>query len=99
MAYNNLSKYHEDSDADDEFERGGWQNRDQIPVEDTFSFQAVARDAPPEGRVFMADNPLEGVNRVLKIISRRRGKTGGHLNGGQRHVAVDQRDAERMKIK
>lgn len=33
MAYNNLSKYHEDSDADDEFERGGWQNRDQIPVE------------------------------------------------------------------
>ncbi|KAF1355775.1 RA-domain-containing protein [Lizonia empirigonia] len=32
MAYNNLSKYHEDSDADDEFERSGWQ-RDQMPVE------------------------------------------------------------------
>lgn len=32
MAYNNLSKYHEDSDADDEFERTGWQ-RDPIAVE------------------------------------------------------------------
>ncbi|XPS70066.1 hypothetical protein M3J09_002308 [Ascochyta lentis] len=32
MAYNNLSKYHEDSDADDEFERTAWQ-RDQLPVE------------------------------------------------------------------
>ncbi|UPX14960.1 uncharacterized protein EKO05_0005429 [Ascochyta rabiei] len=32
MAYNILSKYHEDSDADDEFERGGWQ-RDQVAVE------------------------------------------------------------------
>ncbi|KAF2999729.1 Adaptor for signal transduction [Curvularia kusanoi] len=33
MAYNNMSKYHEDSDADDEFERTAWQQRDQIPVE------------------------------------------------------------------
>ena len=30
---NNMSKYHEDSDADDEFERTAWQQRDQIPVE------------------------------------------------------------------
>ena len=74
-------------------------HRDQIPVEDTFSFQAVARDPPPEGRVFMADDPFERINRVLKIVGRRRGKTGWHVNGGQRHVAVDQRDAERMKIK
>ncbi|KAJ4372720.1 hypothetical protein N0V86_008085 [Didymella sp. IMI 355093] len=31
MAY--TSKYHDDSDADDEFERTAWQQRDQIPVE------------------------------------------------------------------
>ena len=73
--------------------------RQQVAVEDAFGFQAVAGHAPPEGRVFMADNPLEGVNRVLKIVGRRGWKTGWHLNGGQWHVAVDQRDAERMKIK
>ncbi|KAJ4990805.1 SAM domain-containing protein [Stagonosporopsis vannaccii] len=35
MAYtsNNMSKYHDDSDADDEFERSAWQARDPAPVE------------------------------------------------------------------
>ncbi|KAH6642087.1 hypothetical protein C7974DRAFT_95027 [Boeremia exigua] len=33
MAYTNMSKYHEDSDADDEFERSAWQQRDAAPVE------------------------------------------------------------------
>lgn len=47
----------------------------------------------------MANNPVERINRLLKIVGRRRRKTGWHLNGGQRHVAGDQRHAERMKIK
>ncbi|GGF74052.1 hypothetical protein GCM10011402_28350 [Paracoccus acridae] len=49
--------------------------------------------------MFMANNLLHRINRVLKIVGRRRGKTGWHLNVGQWQVAVDQRDAERMKIK